>query len=66
MAGGLKHELKEKHGIRAKVRHAYHELEVIVNGRTVFSYLHVRRIPTVEGLLELVEVEAATERGKPA
>lgn len=54
MAGGLKRELKEKYGIQPKVRHAYHELEVIVNGQSVFSYLRERRIPTIESLTDLI------------
>ena len=64
MAGGLKHELKEKHGVTPKVRHKYHELEVIVNGQSVFSYLRERKIPNVEGLLKLVE-QAAAQEEKP-
>lgn len=54
MAGGLKRELKERYGIRPKVRHAYHELEVIVNGQSVFSYQRERRIPTIESLTDLI------------
>ena len=54
MAGGLKRELKEKHGIRPKVRHAYRELEVIVNGQRIFSYQRKRRIPTIESLTDLI------------
>ena len=66
MAGGLKRELKKKYGIRPEVRHAYHELEVIVNGQSVFSYLRERKIPTIDNLLVLVENAAAAEQGKPA
>jgi hypothetical protein len=55
LAGGLKHELKSKYGIRPKMRHAYHELEVLVGGRRVFAYSRAQRIPTVDGLLALVE-----------
>jgi len=54
LAGGLKRELKERYGIRPKVRHAYHELEVIVNGQSVFSYQRERRIPTIESLTDLI------------
>jgi len=54
LAGGLKRELKEKHGIRPKVRHAYRELEVIVNGQRIFSYQRKRRIPTIESLTDLI------------
>ena len=66
MAGGLKHELKDKYGIRPKVRHQYHELEVIVNGQSVFSYLRERKIPTVESLLQVVEDAAAAQIGQPS
>jgi hypothetical protein len=55
LAGGLKQELKSKYGVRPKVRHSYGELEVIVNGESVFSYKRVRSIPTVAGLMALVE-----------
>jgi len=54
LAGGLKRELKERYGIRPKVRHAYHELEVIVNGQRIFSYQRKRRIPTIESLTDLI------------
>jgi len=54
LAGGLKRELKERYGIRPKVRHAYHELEVIVNGQSVFSYQRECRIPTIESLTDLI------------
>jgi hypothetical protein len=37
------------------MHHQYHELEVLVNGRSVFCYTRAPRIPTVEGLLALVE-----------
>lgn len=55
MAGSLKRELESKYGISPKVSHAYGELEVLVNGGSVFSYKETHRIPTVEDLLELVE-----------
>jgi len=54
LAGGLKRELKERYGIRPKVRHAYRELEVIVNGQRIFSYQRKRRIPTIESLTDLI------------
>jgi hypothetical protein len=57
LAGSLKLELESKYGIRPKIRHAYHELEVIVDGRSVFAYSRAQRIPTVESLMHLVEVE---------
>ncbi|HEY4899911.1 MAG TPA: hypothetical protein VIH91_03725 [Terriglobales bacterium] len=55
LAGSLKRELKSKHGIHPKVGHAYGELEVLVNGISVFSYKREHRIPTVDGLLALIE-----------
>jgi hypothetical protein len=55
LAGGLKRELKEKYFIRPKVRHAYGELEVVVNDRSVFSYKRMHQLPTVERLMALVE-----------
>jgi hypothetical protein len=54
VAGSLKRELKSKHGIRPKVRHAYGELEVLVDGHSVFSYKRDHRIPTIENLLALI------------
>jgi hypothetical protein len=54
LAGGLKRELESKHGIRPTVKHAYGELEVLVDGRSVFSYKRVHRIPTVDDLLNLI------------
>ena len=60
MAGGLKQELESKHGIKPKVRHAYHELEILVNDRSVFCYTRKPQIPAVEELLALVEGAAET------
>jgi hypothetical protein len=37
------------------MRHAYHELDVLVNGRSVFAYSRAQRMPTVESLLTLIE-----------
>ena len=62
MAGSLKRELNSKYGISPKVRFAHGELEVIVNGQSVFAYSRDHRTPTVEGLLKLIE-EAS--QGKP-
>ena len=61
MAGGLKRELKSKYGIRPKMRHAYHQLEVLVDGKSVFSYHTARGIPTVESLLAAVEASRESE-----
>jgi len=66
LAGGLKRELQSQYGVKPKVRHQYHELGVIVNGQSVFSYLRERKIPTVESLLKLVENAIAAEERKPA
>jgi len=63
LAGGLKHELESKHGIKPKVRHAYHELEILVNDRSVFCYTRKPEIPTVETLLALVENAAKAGQG---
>ena len=57
MAGSLKRELKTKYGITPKVKHAYHELEVLVDGRSVFCYSKAQRIPTVEGMIEAIGLE---------
>ena len=54
MAGSLKRELKSKYGIKPKMKHAYHELEVLVDGRSVFCYSKAQRIPTVEGMIEAI------------
>ena len=40
------------------MHHQYHDLEVLVNGQSVFSYHRAQHIPTVESLLAVVE-EAA-------
>ncbi len=62
MAGSLKRELKIRHGIKPKMRHLYHELDVFVNGERAFSYRQFRRIPTLQDILEAIEAAAA----KPA
>jgi hypothetical protein len=58
LAGRLKRELKTKYGIRPKMKHAYHELEVLVDGRSVYCYSKAHRIPTLEGLLAAIGIEA--------
>jgi len=57
LAGSLKRELKSRYGIRPQVKHAYHELEVLVDGRSVYCYTKAERIPTVEGILEALELD---------
>ncbi len=54
MAGSLKRELKTRYGIRPKMKHAYHELEVLVDGRSVYCYSKAHTIPTLEGLLAAI------------
>ena len=66
MAGGLKQELESKYGIKPKMKHAYHELEVLVNGESVFSYSRAQKIPTVAGILKFVEDATTAETGKRA
>ena len=55
MAGSLKRELESKYGIQPKVSHAYGELEVLVNGHSVFSYKQAHQVPTVDNLLAMIE-----------
>ena len=57
MAGSLKRELKTKYGIKPKMKHAYHELEVLVDGRSVFCYTKAQRIPTVKGMIEAIGLD---------
>jgi len=54
LAGSLKRELQSR-GIKPKVRHAMSELEVIVDGRSVFSYKRSGRKPLVSELLDLIQ-----------
>ena len=48
------------------MRHQYHELEVLVNGRSVFCYTKAPSIPTVESLLQFVEEAAGVSDAKGA
>jgi hypothetical protein len=57
LAGSLKRELITRYGIKPKMKHAYHELEVLVDGRSVYRYTKAQRIPTVEGILEAIGVD---------
>ena len=36
------------------MKHAYHELEILVDGRSVFCYTKAQRIPTVAGMIEAI------------
>jgi hypothetical protein len=60
LAGSLKREIKARYAIRPTMRHQYHELEVLVNGRSVFCYTKAQGIPTVQSLVQLVEEAANT------
>ena len=61
MAGSLKRELITKHGIRPKMRFAYHELEIFVDGRSVFCYSRAEQVPTVENMIAAIESSQATQ-----
>jgi hypothetical protein len=37
------------------MRFAYHELEIFLDGRSVFSYSRADRIPTVENMMAAIE-----------
>jgi hypothetical protein len=51
LAGSLKRELKANYGIKPKMKHVRHELEVLVDGRSVFCYTRGEGKPTLDGLL---------------
>jgi hypothetical protein len=55
LAGSFKRELISKHGVRPKMKFAYHELEIFVDGRSVFSYSRAERMPTVESMMLAIE-----------
>ena len=55
MAGSLKRELIAKHGVHPKMKFAYHELAIFVDGRSVFSYSRSEQIPTVEYMMAAIE-----------
>jgi hypothetical protein len=57
LAGSLKRELKSNYGITPKMKHAFHELEVLVDGRSVFCYSKAQRIPTPEGIIAAIGLE---------
>jgi len=64
LAGSLKRHLNAKYGIHPKVRYAHGDLEVLVNGRSIFAYSRAGRLPTPEGLLAMIE--DATQAKPPA
>jgi len=53
-AGSLKRELQSKYGIRPKVKHAMGELEILVNGRRVFSHKETGTTPGTAEPLALI------------
>ena len=55
MAGSLKRELQSR-GIQPKVRHAMGELEVLVDGRRIYSYKQERRKPPLNELLAAMKL----------
>jgi hypothetical protein len=55
LAGSLKRELIAKYSIQPKMKFAYHELEIFVDGRSVFSYSRAEQIPTVENMMAAIE-----------
>jgi hypothetical protein len=57
LAGSLKRELKSKYGINPKMKHAYRELEVRIDGRSVYCYSKAERIPTLEGIIAAMGLE---------
>jgi hypothetical protein len=57
LAGSLKREL-EARGIKPKVKHAMGELEVLMDGRRIFSYKEAGRKPPVSELLALIGLPA--------
>jgi len=57
LAGSLKRELKSKYGITPKVKHQYHELKVLVDGRSVYRYSTAHTIPTLKGILQAIGLE---------
>jgi len=60
LAGSLKRELIRKYGIHPKMKFAYHELEIVVDGRSVFSYSRAEQIPTVDNMMSAIESSLAT------
>jgi hypothetical protein len=59
LAGSLKRELEDKYGIQPNVKFAHGELEVLVNGASVFSYKQAHSMPTLDELMAMME-QAAT------
>jgi hypothetical protein len=55
LAGSLKRELESKYGIQPKMKFAHGDLEVLVNGGSVFSFKREQQMPTLEGLMATIE-----------
>ena len=51
----LKRELRCKYGIKPRVSHAMGELEILVNGKRVFSHKETGTTPTTSELLALID-----------
>jgi hypothetical protein len=61
LAGSLKRELISKYDIHPKMKFAYHELEIFVDGRSVFSYSRAEQVPTVENMMAAIESSRAAQ-----
>ena len=61
MAGSLKRELIRKYGIPPTMKFAYHELEIVVDGRSVFCYSRSEQIPTVQNMMAAIEGSLAAQ-----
>ena len=61
MAGSLKRELIRKYGIHPKMKFAYHELEILVDGRSVFCYSSAEQIPTVDSMMAAIDSSRAAQ-----
>jgi hypothetical protein len=59
LAGSLKRELEDKYGIKPKMKFAHGELDVLVNGRVVFSYKQAHMMPTLDELMAMTEQAAS-------
>jgi hypothetical protein len=55
LAGSLKRELESKYGIQPKMKFAHGELEILVNGSSVFSFKQAHKMPSLEALIATIE-----------
>jgi hypothetical protein len=60
LAGSLKRELISKYGIHPKMKFAYHELEIFVDGRSVFCYSRAEQVPTVQNMMAAIGASQLT------